>query len=87
MYIPPQDETFELPSHGSHPGSTGGGAELQTGTAGTSVTISGVGTGGFEAGQGIVDISEDDFWNIVDSWRSEHLWKKKNNDFSPLPRS
>ena len=28
-----------------------------------------------------LDISEDDFWQIVDSWRSEHLWKKKNNEW------
>jgi len=28
-----------------------------------------------------LQISEDDFWNIVDSWRSEHLWKKKNNEW------
>lgn len=28
-----------------------------------------------------VDFSEDEFWEIVDSWRSEHIWKKNGNDW------
>ena len=27
------------------------------------------------------NIKEDDFWKIVDSWRSPHLWEKKGNDW------
>ena len=28
-----------------------------------------------------LNISEDDFWEIVDSWRQEHLWHKIGNDW------
>lgn len=27
------------------------------------------------------DISEETFWQIIDSWRSEHLWEKVNNEW------
>ena len=27
------------------------------------------------------DITEDVFWNIVDSWRAEHLWKKEGDNW------
>ena len=26
-----------------------------------------------------LDISEKHFWNVVDSWRPKHLWKKNNS--------
>lgn len=29
-----------------------------------------------------IDIKEDEFYEIVDSWRSDHIWKKKNNKWS-----
>ncbi len=25
-----------------------------------------------------IDISEQEFWQVIDSWRSDHLWKKEN---------
>ena len=25
-----------------------------------------------------LDVSEEEFWNIIDSWRSEKLWNKIN---------
>ena len=28
-----------------------------------------------------LDITEDHFWDVVDSWRAEHLWEKKNNEW------
>ena len=28
-----------------------------------------------------LDISEDHFWDVVDSWRASHLWMKKNNEW------
>jgi len=28
-----------------------------------------------------LDISEDHFWDVVDSWRGEHLWKKVNGEW------
>ena len=28
-----------------------------------------------------LDINQDKFWEIVDSWRSPHLWTKKNNEW------
>ena len=27
------------------------------------------------------DINDDKFWEIVDSWRSDNLWKKENNEW------
>lgn len=27
------------------------------------------------------DITEDDFWEVVDSWRAEHIWKKDGNEW------
>ncbi len=27
------------------------------------------------------NIKEDDFWAIVDTWRSPHLWEKNGNDW------
>jgi N-acetyl sugar amidotransferase len=29
-----------------------------------------------------LDINEDHFWKVVDSWRPDHLWKKKDNVWS-----
>ena len=28
-----------------------------------------------------LDINEDEFWEIVDSWRLSHLWGKKDNEW------
>ena len=28
-----------------------------------------------------LDITEDEFWKVIDSWRSPHIWKKNNNDW------
>ena len=28
-----------------------------------------------------LNITDDDFWEIVDSWRSDKIWKKVNNDW------
>ena len=28
-----------------------------------------------------LQIDEDHFWDVVDSWRSPNLWKKNNNDW------
>jgi hypothetical protein len=28
------------------------------------------------------DISEDYFWQVIDSWRSEHLWENKNGKWN-----
>ena len=28
-----------------------------------------------------IDINEEKFWNIVDRFRSPHLWKKQNNNW------
>lgn len=27
------------------------------------------------------NLNEDLFWQVVDSWRSDHIWKKKGNDW------
>ena len=29
-----------------------------------------------------LEISEEHFWNVVDSWRPKHLWKKKNSKWT-----
>ena len=28
-----------------------------------------------------LEISEDEFWKVIDSWRSPHIWEKNNNDW------
>ena len=28
-----------------------------------------------------LDINDDKFWEIIDSWRSDNLWKKENNEW------
>ena len=28
-----------------------------------------------------LDISQEHFWDVGDSWRAEHLWEKKNNEW------
>ena len=28
-----------------------------------------------------LDLTEDDFWEIVDSWRSPHIWSKDGNEW------
>ena len=27
------------------------------------------------------DINEEQFWEVIDSWRSSHIWKKTNNEW------
>ena len=27
------------------------------------------------------DITEDQFWQVVDSWRQPHIWEKRGNDW------
>jgi len=27
------------------------------------------------------DISEDEFWKVVDSWRQPHIWGEENNEW------
>jgi hypothetical protein len=27
------------------------------------------------------DMSEEHFWDVIDSWRSDHLWKKVNGQW------
>ncbi len=29
-----------------------------------------------------LDINEDEFWEVIDSWRSPHIWKKENNQWT-----
>ena len=28
-----------------------------------------------------LQITEDEFWDVIDSWRSPHIWKKNNNEW------
>jgi hypothetical protein len=35
----------------------------------------------FEVFKEYCGISDDEFWEVVDSWRSEHIWMKRGNDW------
>jgi len=35
----------------------------------------------FEEFLDYLDITEDHFWDVVDSWRAEHLWEKRNDEW------
>ena len=36
----------------------------------------------FEEFLSFCDLRESEFWEIVDSWRSEHIWRKDSNGWS-----